>query len=411
VSEVVVVGGGPAGLSCALELRRLGIDEVVVLERERRAGGIPRHCAHQGFGLRDLHRSLTGPRYADRYTDAAQTAGVHIHAETMVTGWTADGALQVTGPEKRQEVRPDSIVLAMGCRERPRAARLVPGSRPAQGVLTTGLLQQLVELRDPDIGTRALVVGAEHVSFSAVLTLEHAGVRVAAMVTDLAKHQSLALASIGMQLRYRVPLWTRTSVVDIRGGERVEQVELLDLNSGRVRTLACDTVVFTGDWIPDHELAVAAAVELDPGTRGPRVDAGLRTSRVGTFAAGNVLQGAEPADIAALSGRHAAKSVVRWLDDHERWPTHVPIVCREPLAWISPNAVSSREPPPGRRFALRSSAFVHRPRIDIRQNGKTIWMARVRELVPGRSRYLPSEWLERVDLAAGPISVEVYPSH
>jgi thioredoxin reductase len=411
VSEVVVIGGGPAGLACALELRRLGIADVVVLERERRAGGIPRHCAHQGFGLRDLYRTFSGPRYAERYVDAARSAGVQIHGETMVTGWTADGALQVTGPETRQEVRPDSIVLAMGCRERPRAARLVPGSRPARGVLTTGLLQQLVELRDPDIGTRALVVGAEHVSFSAVLTLEHAGVRVAAMVTDLAKQQSLALASIGMRLRYRVPIWTRTSVVDIRGGERVEQVELLDLNSGRVRRLACDTVVFTGDWIPDHELAVAAGVELDPGTRGPRVDAGLRTSRVGTFAAGNVVQGAEPADIAALSGRHAAKSVVRCLDDHERWPTHVPIVCRDPLAWISPNAVSSREPPPRGRFALRSSEFLKRPRVEIRQNGRTIWTTRVRKLIPGRSTYLPSDWLEQVDLAAGPIAVEVTPAH
>jgi hypothetical protein len=278
-------------------------------------------------------------------------------------------------------------------------------------VLTTGLLQQLVELRHPDIGTRALVVGAEHVSFSAVLTLAHAGVRVVAMVTDLEKHQSLALARIGLQLRYRFPLWTRTSVVEIRGRERVEQVELVDLDSGRGRTIACDTVVFTGDWIPDHELAVAAGIELDPGTRGPRVDAGLRTSRVGTFAAGNVVQGAEPADIAALSARHAANALVGWLD-HEDWPTRVPIVCREPLAWISPNAVSSREPPAGGRFALRSSVFVDRPRVEIRQDGRLIWASsRLRSLVPGRSGYLRSEWLAHLDLGGGPIRAEAFQGH
>jgi thioredoxin reductase len=411
VSYVVVIGGGPAGLSCAIELRRLGIADVVVLERERRAGGIPRHCAHQGFGLRDLHRSLSGPRYAERYAGTAQRAGVHVRSETMVTGWTSGGALQVTGHDTRQELRPDAIVLATGCRERPRPARRVPGARPPKGVLTTGLLQQLVELRHDDIGTHALVVGAEHVSFSAVLTLAHAGVRVTAMVTDLARHQSLALARIGTLLRYRVPLWTRTSVVGIRGRERVEEVELLQVDSGRKATIACDTIVFTGDWIPDHELAIATGVELDAGTRGPRVDAGLRTSRAGTFAAGNILQGAEPADIAALSGRHAAKSVTRWLERGETWPTQVPIVCREPLAWISPNAVSSREPPPRRRFALRSSAFLDRPRIEIRQDGRTIWAARVRGLVPGRSRYLPSEWLEQVNLGGRTISVEVSPAH
>ena len=411
MSEVVVIGGGPAGLACALELRRLGIADVVVLERERRAGGIPRHCAHQGFGLRDLYRTFSGPRYAERYVDAARSAGVQIHTETMVTGWSPDGGLRMTGPDTREDLRPYAVVLATGCRERPRAARLVPGARPPRGVLTTGLLQQLVALRHHDIGTRALVVGAEHVSFSAVLTLAHAGLRPLGMLTELPRHQSLAAAPAAMQLRFRVPLWTRTALVDIRGRERVEEVELQNLDTGGRRVLACDTVVFTADWIPDHELAVAAGIELDTGTRGPRVDAGLRTSREGTFAAGNVLQGAEPADVAALSGRHVAKSVVRWLAGDRPWPTHVPIVCRHPLAWISPNAVSSREPPPRGRFALRSSDFLERPRVEIRQNGRPIWTTRVRKLIPGRSTYLPSDWLEQVDLAAGPIAVEVTPPH
>jgi thioredoxin reductase len=411
LSQVVIIGGGPAGLSCALELRRRQVADVVVLEREGRAGGIPRHCAHQGFGLRDLHRSFSGPRYAERYVGAAERAGVHIRSESMVTGWAADGALQVTSPEGREEVRPDVVVLAMGCRERPRAARLVPGSRPPSGVLTTGLLQQLVELRHPDVGTRALVVGAEHVSFSAVLTLAHAGVRVVGMLTDLAKHQSLAIVQAATRLRYRVPVWTRTALVEIRGTERVEEVELLDLDTGRTHALACDTVVFTADWIPDHELAVAAGLELDGGTRGPRVDAGLRTSREGTFAAGNVLQGAEPGDVAALSGRHVARSVVRWLEGDGAWPSRVPIVCREPLAWISPNAVSSGEPPPRRRFALRSNVFLDHPRVEIRQDGRAIGAARVRRLVPGRSTYLAAEWLEHVDLAGGPIEIEVSSAH
>lgn len=411
MSEVVVIGGGPAGLASAIELRHRRVSDVVVLERERRAGGIPRYCAHQGFGLRDLHRSLSGPRYAERYVDAAQRAGVRIRSETMVTELSVDGALEVTSPDAREEVRPDAVVLATGCRERPRPARLVPGSRPPTGVLTTGLLQQLVDLRQPDLGACALVVGAEHVSFSAVLTLAHAGVRTLGMLTEFPRHQSLAGARAALQLRYRVPLWTRTALVEIRGTERVEEVELLDLETGRRRALACDTVVFTADWIPDHELAVAAGVELDAGTRGPRVDAGLRTSRAGTFATGNVLQGAEPADVAALSGRHVARSVVRWLEGDRTWPTRVPIVCREPLVWISPNAVSSPEPPPRRRFALRSSVFLDRPRVEIRQDGRPIGDVRARRLGPGRSAYLAAEWLEHVDLAAGPIEIEVSPDH
>jgi thioredoxin reductase len=406
--SVIVVGGGPAGLASAIELRRGGIADVLVLDREQRAGGVPRHCAHQGFGVRDLHRVLSGPSYARRYVDLAKRAGVRLSTEAMVTGWAADGALEVTSPDGRELLRASAIVLATGCRERPRPARLIPGTRP-EGVLTTGLLQQLVELGSPRIGARAVIVGAEHVGFSALLTLAHAGVEVVVMATDLPSHQSLPVARAGAALLYRVPLWTRTAVTGIRGRPRVEEVELLDLDTGRTRAVSCDTIVFTGDWIPDHELAVLAGLELDPGTRGPRVDTALRTTRAGIFAAGNLVQAAEPADVAALSGRHAAAFVRRWLTDGEPWPHHrVAIACREPLHWISPNTVTDIEAPPRERFALRSRAFLTRPQLEIYQDGRLLWSARARRLVPGRSTSLPSSWLSGADPQGGQIEVTAH---
>ena len=406
MNDVIVVGGGPAGLACAVDLRRRGISDVIVLDREQQAGGIPRHCAHQGFGVRDLRRVFSGPAYAQRYVELAQREGVDVRAETMVTGWSSDGSLEVTAPERRETLRASAIVLATGCRERPRPARLVPGSRP-EGVLTTGLLQQLVELRSPQIGTQAVIVGAEHVSFSALLTLAHAGVRVAGMATELPRHQSLPGAGVGAALRYRVPLWTRTLVTEIRGLARVEEVELHDLRTGRTRAVACDTIVFTGDWIPEHELSVTAGLELDRGTRGPQVDTALRTSRVGLFAAGNLLQGAEPADVAALTGRHAAAAVARWLNEGDPWPDRMPIVCSPPLLWISPNAVSSGETPPRDRFALRSTAFLAGPQVEIRQHDRLLWTGRLRRMVPGRSSALPASWLAEVDPHGSTIDVQL----
>jgi len=402
---VIVVGGGPAGLACALELRRRGL-EVLVLERERRAGGIPRHCDHQGFGLRDLRRLYSGPRYARRYRELARTAGAEILEEAMVTGWTPQGAPEVTSSAGRETLRAEAIVLATGCRERPRAARLVPGSRP-EGILTTGLLQQLAQ-RGLPVGTRALVVGAEHVSFSAVLTLRHAGTEVVGMTTELERHQSLRLVRVATALRYRVPLWARTEVAAIHGSARVEEVELTDLDSGASRRVACDTVVFTGDWIPDYELAATLGLELDPGTRGPRVDTALKTARPGFFAAGNLLHGAEPADVAGLSGRRAATSVVSWLGTGT-WPERlVPIVCREPLQWVSPNAVSDGRDAPSRgRFLVRSSAFLTRPRLEARQGERALWSGRPRRLMPGRSTSLAAGWLAGVDLVGGPIELSV----
>jgi hypothetical protein len=276
-------------------------------------------------------------------------------------------------------------------------------------VLTTGLLQQLVHLRGERVGGRALVVGAEHVSFSALLTLAQAGARVVGMVTDLPRHQSLALVRAGAALRYRTPIWTETAVAGIHGRPRVEEVELVELATGRTRRVACDTVVFTGDWIPDHELAVLGGAKLDPGTRGPRVDTELRTSRPGLFAAGNVLHGAEPADVAALSGRHAAVAVWRWLMDGGQWQhERVPVVCRPLLHWISPNCLShAGAAPPRGRFILRSSAFLTRPLIEVRQGEQLLWSERLSRLVPGRSGALRSDWAPRAEVPGSPIEVAV----
>jgi hypothetical protein len=196
-------------------------------------------------------------------------------------------------------------------------------------------------------------------------------------------------------------------LTEIRGLPRVEEVELRDLGTGQTRTVACDTIVFTADWIPDHELSVTAGLELDPGTRGPQVDTALRTTKVGLFAAGNLLQGAEPADIAALSGRHTAGAVARWLNERDPWPDRVPVVCRPPLLWISPNAVSGAESPPRDRFALRSSAFLAGAQIEIRQHDRLLWSGRLRRMVPGRSSSLPATWLAGVDPRGSGIDVQL----
>jgi thioredoxin reductase len=410
---VAVVGGGPAGLAAAAELRRRGVPEVVVLEREPEAGGIPRHAKHQGFGLRDLRRPLSGPAYARRWVELAREAGVEVLEETMVTGWgegrrsaaEAPRPLELTSPRGRSTLDAAAIVLATGCRERPRSARLVPGSRPA-GVMTTGMLQQLVYLRGLPAGRRALVVGAEHVSFSAILTLAHGGADTVALTTELPRHASVAAFRAGARLRYRVPVWTRTQVTAIRGRSRVEKVDLTDLDTGTTREVECDTVVFTADWIPDHELAVMAGLELDPGTRGPAVDPALRSSRPGVFAAGNLLHGAEQADVAALSGRHAAAGVVRYLEDGE-WPgKRVPMVCEPPLGWIAPNVVGV-DPPPRARFALRAHDFLCAPRLEITQGDAVLWSGRLARLMPGRSTRIPHGWTARVDPAGKDVRVRL----
>jgi thioredoxin reductase len=358
--EVIIVGGGPSGLSAAIELRKRGVRRVTVLEREQQAGGIPRHTAHLGYGARDLRRITTGPRYAAALVRAAEKHHVEIRTGVTVTSLEALTA--------------DAVILATGVRERPRAARLVPGDRPA-GVFTTGSLQQFVGLHRQSVGHRAVVVGAEHVSFSAVLTLTDAGCKVVALTTPFAEHQTyraLALATTG---RRRVPVRTGVDVAEIIGRQRVEAVVLTD--GSRIE---CDTVVFTGDWVPDHELARAAGLPMLPRAKSPIVDAALHTERRGLFAIGNLVHPAETADVCALDGRHVATAVLDWLTIG-RWPGRIePIAIESPVAWASFDA---------RGVTLRVSDIV-RGQLRLTHAGEVQWLSGERTFIPNRSITIPT---------------------
>lgn len=428
-TDVLIVGGGPSGLAAAIELRKLGAGRVLVVDREQAMGGIPRHSAHLGYGIIDLHRPFTGPQYARRYTHHALEAGAELRVETSVVGWAGERRVCTSSPSGLTEIAAAAVVLATGCRERPRSARLVPGSRPA-GIYTTGSLQQSVHLHHHAIGRRAVIVGAEHVSFSALLTLEHARVKTVAMVTDQPRHQTYPPLALVTARRLRVPILGGQKVTRILGRARVEGVELTDLATGLSRVIGCDTVVLTGDWIPDHELARLADLEMDPGTRGPRVDAALRTSAPGVFAIGNLVHGAETSDVAALEGRHVAAAVRDWLSAGG-WaaPPGVAVVGEEPIAWVTPNVVHPGDdrgaPPPSGRFTLRVRRFVERPVLEVRQGGRSLWRGRPTSgmlasflpllpdtllhgaLVPGRPVHLPADWVSAVRLDAGDVVVGV----
>jgi thioredoxin reductase len=474
---VLIVGAGPAGLAAAVELRRLGAGSVLVADREETPGGVPRHCAHTGFGLRDLHRVMTGPGYARHYAAAAAAAGADVRTVTTVTGWDRERTVTMTSPRGVETVRAGAILLATGCRERPRAARLIPGGRPP-GVMTTGELQQRVYLNGERFGGRAVVVGAEHVSFSAMVTLAHAGAQVAGLVTEYPRSQSFAAFSLAASLRWHVPVWTSTAVTRVVGLDRLAGVDLarvgvaetgldLDLDlagaagaaggagagpagergggaagerGGGARFVPCDLLVFTGDWIPDHELARRTGADIDPGTRGPAVDTALETSLPMVFAAGNLVHAAETADVAAAGGRHAARQIAAALmagpalegvagpalegalsTAPELAATlqgslhgspgpvagaRIPLIAGAPLTWVFPNALRIGGPqPPRGRFLLRTAEFGSPGHFEVRQDGRVLARIRHGRLVPGRSVSLTAAWATRAAPAAGPVRI------
>ncbi|WP_432839483.1 NAD(P)/FAD-dependent oxidoreductase [Dactylosporangium sp. CA-092794] len=403
--DVVIVGAGPAGLRAAADLA--GDLDVLVLEREAEAGGIPRHSEHPGYGLRDLRRFVDGPHYARLLRDRAAAAGATVLTEATATGWAGERSLDVTAPGGRIRVDARAVVLATGARERPRAARLIPGDR-AQGVFTTGHLQQSVHRGQHEaIGRRAVVVGGEAVAWSAALTLRHAGCRTVLMTTEHRRPDAYWIFAEAGRVALGTPVATRTRVARIVGRPRVEAVEIEHLDTGRRRTIACDTVVLTGDWIPDNELARAAGLPLDPGTRGPLVDTALRTPRPGVFAAGNLLHPVDTADVAALDGAAVARHVRAHLAGHVPAAAHVELRVEAPLRWVAPQLLRPGDPePPRRRLSLWTDELVHTPTIVVRQAGRPVAVRRLWwPAAPGRVLRVPSDVLAGIDRSGGPVTI------
>ncbi|MFD6227966.1 NAD(P)/FAD-dependent oxidoreductase [Streptomyces sp. NPDC060232] len=386
--DVLVVGAGPAGLALAARLAQAGAGRVEVLEREQYAGGMPLHLHHGGFG-RPPRPWLHGPAYAQRSVRAAVAAGAAVRTGVTATGWAGPLSLETTSPAGLERITARAVVLATGARERPRSARLVPGSRP-QGVLTTGELLRSVHEHGLPVGRRAVVVGAEPVARHAAAVLRGTGTDVAAMVT----HHPRAAAVPG------VPLLTETTVGELRGRGRLTGL-VIRHRDGRTGLLTCDTVVFTGDWIPDHELARRGGVPLDPGTRGPRVDASFRTEAPGVFAVGNALHGIERAATAAGEGAAAAAPVLAHLEGAP-WPQPGPTLeVRAPLLWVTPNRITDAA---GRPLLLRSGETVTAPVIRATQDGRPLWRRRLAgPASPSRSLRLPPQWTARVDRTGGPV--------
>ncbi len=392
--DVAIVGGGPAGISAALALRQRG-HSVTILEREAEAGGVPRHCAHSPFGMREFKCILFGPAYARRLAAEANAAGVKLLARHSVTALHPGGRLDITAPDGMFSLAPKRVLLATGVRETPRSARFISGERPI-GIITTGTLQHAVNLEGLQPMRRALVVGTELVSFSALMTCHSAGIEPVAMVDENSHLVARSPAAIYPWIK-RIPLHLGVRIVKIHGRPRVEGVTL-QRSDGTLLEIACDGIVLTGRFTGEGSLALCSQIDVDPGTGGPVVDQYARCSDPAYYAAGNMLHPVETAGWCFREGREIGRLISDDLQGQlPRAGNAVQIVAGAGMRYVLPQRVIPGGPKGFGDFQLRVAHPINAG-IVMEHAGSALWHSK-RRLLPERRILAPLSSLTGV--AAG----------
>jgi len=304
-ADVIIIGAGPAGLAAAATLADLGVGHVVVLDRETEAGGVPRHCSHSPYGLREFRRLMNGPRYAKALARRAISAGAAIHTGINVTRLLPGPTLEVTSNSGPATLNARAVLLATGARETTRAERLIGGTKP-QGVMSTGALQLILETGQTPF-RRPVILGTELVAFSAILSCRLAGIRPTAMVEPNSRVTARWPTALFPRM-LGIPLMTNTIVSHVEGDERVNGIRL---SNGE--TLQADGLIVTGRFQPDTPLLAGSAIQRDPGTGGPEIDQYGRCTLAGYFAAGNLLRAVETAGWSWSEGRAIAHAIHAYL--------------------------------------------------------------------------------------------------
>ena len=317
--DLVIVGGGPAGLAAAASAKRNGIDSIIILERDHELGGILNQCLHNGFGLHTFKEELTGPEYAGRFIDQVEELKIEYKLNTMVMDIRGDKVVTAMNREDGLfEIKARAIILAMGCRERPRGALNIPGYRPA-GIYSAGTAQRLVNIEGFMPGREVVILGSGDIGLIMArrMTLEGAKVKV---VAELMPFSGGLKRNIVQCLDdFGIPLKLSHTVVDIDGKERVKGITLAQVDStgkpvpGTEEYYACDTLLLSCGLIPENELSRNMGVDIEPITNGPSVNESLETNIEGVFACGNVLHVHDLVDFvseeASAAGKNAAKYI------------------------------------------------------------------------------------------------------
>lgn len=322
--DLIVIGGGPAGLAAACSAWEGGAKNIVIVERDRELGGILNQCIHNGFGLHYFQEELTGPEYAGRFIRMLKSTGVEVRLDTMVLDVTEEKEVHiVSAAEGYRVLRAKAVILAMGCRERARGAISIPGSRPA-GIFTAGAAQRYVNIEGHMVGSRILILGSGDIGLIMARRMTLEGAKVLACVELMPYSGGLNRNIVQCLQDFGIPLYLSHTIVDIKGNARVEQVTIARVDArrkpipGTEKIFNCDTVLLSVGLIPENELSKKAGIRLDRRTNGPVVYENMETSVPGIFACGNVVHVHDLVDFVTAESQRAGAAAAEYIARGER---------------------------------------------------------------------------------------------
>lgn len=392
--DIVVIGGGPAGMAAAIAAKKAGTDSILILERDTRIGGILLQCIHNGFGLHHFGEELTGPEYAARFSDEVEQLGIEYKTDTMVLEVTKNGTegsivTAINTKDGLMHIKAKAVVLAMGCRERTRGALVIPGTRPA-GIFTAGSAQRFVNIDGYLPGKKVVILGSGDIGLIMArrLTLEGAEVK---LICELMPFSAGLRRNIVQCVEnFNIPLKFSHTITEIHGRERVEGVTVAAVDKNRKpipgteEFIECDTLLLSVGLIPENEISTGCGVAIDSSTSGPIVNERMQTSVEGIFACGNTVHVHDLVDFVTAESLRAGENAARYVQGKKAThPQHITLRPGNRVRYTVPQYIESTENENGVSIMFRSTDVYRDVHIVISSNNERIKSIRKKIVRPG----------------------------
>ena len=387
--DLVVIGGGPGGLAAAIEAKKNGIDNILVIERDKELGGILQQCIHNGFGLHEFKEELTGPEYAQRFIEKLLEMNIEYKLDTMVLDLTEDKKIHaINSKDGYMVIEAKAVILAMGCRERTRGAISIPGDRPS-GVFTAGAAQRFINMEGYMVGKKVLILGSGDIGLIMARRLTLEGAEVKAVVELMPFSGGLTRNIVQCLDDYNIPLYLSHTVIDVVGKDRLEKVVIAKVDENRKPILGtekeyeCDTLLLSVGLIPENDISRKTGLEIDRRTNGLIVNEMMETSAEGIFACGNVVHVHDLVDFVSAEARKAGAAAARYIKNEVKDGEYKEIINGKGITYTVPQKFRGENIDKALEIFMRVNNIYKNVKLEVKDEEKVLMSLNKQHLAPG----------------------------